>query len=205
MASLSLNFNLSANRSLLDSLISSPAEKTQHVAVERQVQIFIKQLLCALKCMHDRRIAHLDIRPEVILLQDNHLRLADFCQSRLSGISPFLGDNDTETVRNVMLGNYTLDNEEFSQISNNAKDFVSKLLVLDPRGRLNVDQALRHPWLSEKCLENAPITSECLREFKYKHKWLERRVFVQQTPSDQLMSVVQVCEALLLTCFQKLL
>uniref|UniRef100_A0A1I8ENE3 Uncharacterized protein n=1 Tax=Wuchereria bancrofti TaxID=6293 RepID=A0A1I8ENE3_WUCBA len=224
-----------ANRSLLDSLISSPAEKTQHVAVERQVQIFIKQLLCALKCMHDRRIAHLDIRPEVILLQDNHLRLADFCQSRrlvrgkvianimgspefvspeiaagipvtlasdlwsvgtltyvlLSGISPFLGDNDTETVRNVMLGNYTLDNEEFSQISNNAKDFVSKLLVLDPRGRLNVDQALRHPWLSEKCLENAPITSECLREFKYKHKWLERRVFVQQTPSDQLMSVVQ--------------
>ncbi|VDN86597.1 unnamed protein product, partial [Brugia pahangi] len=59
-------------------------------------------------------------------------------------------------------------------------------------GRLNVDEALRHPWLSEACLENAPITSECLREFKYKHKWLERRVFVQQTPSDQLMSVVQV-------------
>ncbi|VDN86199.1 unnamed protein product, partial [Brugia pahangi] len=72
-----------ANRSLLDSLITSPAEKTQYVAGERQVQIFIKQLLCALKCMHDRRIAHLDIRPEVILLQDNHLRLADFGQSRL--------------------------------------------------------------------------------------------------------------------------
>ncbi|VDK64426.1 unnamed protein product [Onchocerca ochengi] len=235
MALLPIDFTLSANRSLLDSLISSPAIKTAHVANERQVQIFVNQLLCALKCMHDKKIAHLDIKPEVILLQDDHLRLADFGQSRrlvrgkvianiagspefvspeiaagvpvtlasdlwsvgvltyvlLSGISPFLGDNDTETVRNVMLGNYSLDTEEFGQISNEAKDFVSKLLVLDPRSRLNVDEALRHPWLSDEFLKNAPITSECLREFKYRHKWLERRVFVQQTPSEQLMSTVQ--------------
>ena len=33
--------------------------------------------------MHRRGIAHLDLRPEVILLQDDHLRLADFGQSRL--------------------------------------------------------------------------------------------------------------------------
>lgn len=82
MISLLLKFNLSANRSLFDSLISSPVKNTEHVVGERQVQIFVKQLLCALKCMHDRKIAHLDIRPEVILLQDDHLRLADFGQSR---------------------------------------------------------------------------------------------------------------------------
>lgn len=79
---LSLNFNLSTNRSLLDSLISNPVKKIQHVPSERQVQVFVKQLLNALKCMHDRKIAHLDIRPEVILLQDDHLRLADFAQAR---------------------------------------------------------------------------------------------------------------------------
>uniref|UniRef100_A0A915PP41 Uncharacterized protein n=1 Tax=Setaria digitata TaxID=48799 RepID=A0A915PP41_9BILA len=235
MTSSLLDFTLSANRSLLDSLISSPAIKAGHVASERQVQIFVKQLLCALKCMHDRKIAHLDIRPEVILLQDDHLRLADFGQSRrlirgkvianimgspefvspeiaagipvtlasdlwsvgtltyvlLSGISPFLGDNDTETVRNVILGNYSLDVEEFTQVSDEAKDFVSKLLVIDPRSRLNIDEALRHPWLSDEFLEKAPLTSECLREFKYRHKWLERRVFVQQTPSEQLLTTMQ--------------
>ncbi|VDK28452.1 unnamed protein product, partial [Gongylonema pulchrum] len=90
----------------------------------------------------------------------------------LSGISPFLGDNDTETVRNVILGNYTLDCDEFAGVSNEAKDFVSKLLVLEPSGRLTVDEALQHPWLSKKSLENAPLTSACLREFKYRHKWL---------------------------------
>lgn len=32
--------------------------------------------------MHDLRIAHLDLRPEVILLQDTRLKLADFGQAR---------------------------------------------------------------------------------------------------------------------------
>jgi len=32
-------------------------------------------------------------------------------------------------------------------ISKNAKDFISKLLVADPRKRLSVDQALKHPWV----------------------------------------------------------
>ncbi|VDN04251.1 unnamed protein product [Thelazia callipaeda] len=236
MASLPLKLlNLSANRSLLDSLIASPAAKSSQVPAEKQVKIFVKQLLSALKCMHDRKIAHLDIRPEVILLQDDHLRLADFGQSRrlirgkvianitgspefvspeiasgipvtlasdlwsvgtltyvlLSGISPFLGDNDTETIRNVMLGNFVLNIEEFASISDEAKDFVSKLLVIDPKSRLNVDEALSHPWLSEQFLESAQLTSESLREFKYKHKWLERRVFVQQTPTEPLMSTLQ--------------
>jgi len=45
-------------------------------------QIFVKQLLTALAYMHSRGIVHLDLRPEVILLQDDHLRLADFGQSR---------------------------------------------------------------------------------------------------------------------------
>lgn len=51
---------------------------------EEQVRIFVKQLLTALQYMHERNIVHLDLRPEVILLQDDHLRLADFGQSRLA-------------------------------------------------------------------------------------------------------------------------
>jgi hypothetical protein len=38
-----------------------------------------------------------------------------------------------------------------------------------------------------------------LREFKYNHKWLERRVFVQQTPSDQLTQLVETPRANLCT------
>lgn len=70
----------SVNCTLLDELVASPSSTRK--TGEQQVRIFVKQLLNALKCMHDKKIAHLDLRPEVILLQDDHLRLADFGRSR---------------------------------------------------------------------------------------------------------------------------
>lgn len=57
-----------------------------------------------------------------------------FCAfRRLSGISPFLGDNDNQTLRKVILGKYLLDCDEFSKVSSEAKDFISRLLILNPK------------------------------------------------------------------------
>ena len=56
---------------------------------------------------------------------------------RLTGCSPFLGDNDGETFQNVTTGEYDFpdpDPEEgYNDISDSAKDFISSLLVLNPR------------------------------------------------------------------------
>jgi myosin-light-chain kinase len=51
---------------------------------------------------------------------------------RLSGISPFLGDNDEQTLANVCDAHFSLDRPEFDLISPLAKDFLKKLLVKDP-------------------------------------------------------------------------
>lgn len=53
----------------------------------------------------------------------------------LSGLSPFLGDNDAETYSNVTKGNYSFEDDEdvFSDISEEGKDFITKLLVRRPR------------------------------------------------------------------------
>lgn len=48
---------------------------------------------------------------------------------RLSGLSPFMGDNDTETMNNILHGNWDFDSEAFENVSEEAKDFVSKLLI----------------------------------------------------------------------------
>lgn len=48
---------------------------------------------------------------------------------RLSGLSPFLGDNDAETLANVTSGEYDFDDESFREISENAKDFIQHLLI----------------------------------------------------------------------------
>ena len=51
----------------------------------------------------------------------------------LSGLSPFLGDSDNETLANVSNGEYDFDDGEgiFDQISDGAKQFIEQLLVMD--------------------------------------------------------------------------
>ncbi|XP_046556056.1 obscurin-like [Haliotis rubra] len=64
----------------------------------------------------------------------------------LSGVSPF-HDN---TIRDSLIKTVDCDWEfdtAFSKISADAKDFISKLLVLDPTQRLTVDECLEHSWL----------------------------------------------------------
>jgi len=50
---------------------------------------------------------------------------------RLSGLSPFMGDNDGETYNNITKAEFDYDDESFNEISDEAKDFISKLLVKD--------------------------------------------------------------------------
>ncbi|UYV84307.1 SPEG [Cordylochernes scorpioides] len=66
----------------------------------------------------------------------------------LSGVSPFLGDNDRETLTRLQQAERVDYPEElFRDISNEGKDFLGKLLVIEPNGRLKVEEALQHPWL----------------------------------------------------------
>ena len=56
---------------------------------------------------------------------------------RLTGMSPFLGDNDMETVNNIAGGKFEYpdpDPEEgYEDISSLAKDFINSLLKFTPR------------------------------------------------------------------------
>lgn len=55
------------------------------------------------------------------------------CYVLLSGLSPFVGDNDKETLVNVTKAQFDFDDDTFNDITDEAKDFISKLLVKDPR------------------------------------------------------------------------
>ena len=48
---------------------------------------------------------------------------------RLSGLSPFMGDTDLETMANVTIAEYDYEDEAFNNISQEAKNFIDKLLV----------------------------------------------------------------------------
>ncbi|XP_042873219.1 serine/threonine-protein kinase 10-like isoform X2 [Penaeus japonicus] len=65
----------------------------------------------------------------------------------LSGLSPFMGHNYVETMTNVTHNKYDFSDEAFTRVSDDAKDFIEKLLVLDKSLRLTPAQCQRHPWL----------------------------------------------------------
>ena len=51
----------------------------------------------------------------------------------VSGLSPFLGDDDTQTLNNVVMANWYFDEDAFEHISAEAKDFISNLLIKERR------------------------------------------------------------------------
>nr|XP_046177906.1 myosin light chain kinase 2, skeletal/cardiac muscle-like isoform X5 [Oncorhynchus gorbuscha] len=72
----------------------------------------------------------------------------------LSGLCPFLGDDDNETLNNILACQWNFEEAEFTDISEEAKDFISKLLVINKSWRIGASEALRHPWLSDTVLHH---------------------------------------------------
>ena len=53
----------------------------------------------------------------------------------LSGLSPFMGEDDNETLKNVTIGVYDYEDEDgaFDSISDDVKSFIDECLTLDPK------------------------------------------------------------------------
>ncbi|NXB80756.1 MYLK2 kinase, partial [Donacobius atricapilla] len=92
----------------------------------------------------------------------------------LSGLSPFLGDDDTETLNNVLAANWYFDEETFESVSDEAKDFVSNLIIKDKSARMSADQCLQHPWLNNLA-EKAKRSNRRLKSQVLLKKYVMRR------------------------------
>ncbi|NXO01002.1 MYLK2 kinase, partial [Rhinopomastus cyanomelas] len=92
----------------------------------------------------------------------------------LSGLSPFLGDNDTETLNNVLAANWYFDEETFESVSDEAKDFVSNLIIKEKSARMSAGQCLEHPWLNNLA-EKAKRCNRRLKSQVLLKKYVMRR------------------------------
>ncbi|KAJ2959226.1 hypothetical protein NQZ79_g5339 [Umbelopsis isabellina] len=65
----------------------------------------------------------------------------------LCGYTPFEHDSNMDEMHAIMNADYSFDEQYWHGVSDNAKDFITKLLTIDPSKRLTAEQALEHPWL----------------------------------------------------------
>ncbi|XP_068427505.1 myosin light chain kinase 2, skeletal/cardiac muscle isoform X2 [Clinocottus analis] len=80
----------------------------------------------------------------------------------LSGLCPFLGDDDNETLNNILACKWNFEENEFVDTSEEAKDFISRLLIVNKSWRIGASEALRHPWLSDPVLHHRLHTKKTM-------------------------------------------
>ncbi|XP_023037819.2 obscurin isoform X1 [Drosophila willistoni] len=64
----------------------------------------------------------------------------------LSGHNPFQGADDRETLTKIREGRWDFKDELWTHISDDGRDFISRLLLYSPEERMDVKTALKHPW-----------------------------------------------------------
>ena len=95
------------------------------------------------------------------------------CYVLLSGLSPFMGDSDVETFANISGISYDFEDEAFDNISEEAKDFIRKLLVKFQNKRLTAAECLQHRWLAqpEGTCNLKEINTDKLKSFLLRRRW----------------------------------
>ncbi|GCC27205.1 uncharacterized protein [Chiloscyllium punctatum] len=94
----------------------------------------------------------------------------------LSGLSPFLGEDDNETLNNILVCKWDLDDAEFENVSEDAKEFISKLLIKEKGARISATQCLKQPWLNN-IAEKAKQCKVHLKSQILLQKYMVRRLW----------------------------
>ncbi|XP_024909148.1 calcium/calmodulin-dependent protein kinase type IV isoform X1 [Cynoglossus semilaevis] len=91
----------------------------------------------------------------------------------LCGFEPFFDPRGDQYMYSRILNcDYEFVSPWWDEVSLNAKDLVSKLIVLDPHKRLSVQEALQHPWVLGKAarFSHMDTTQRKLQEFNARRK-----------------------------------
>lgn len=87
-----------------------------------------------------------------------------------------MGESDVETFANITRATYDFDDDAFDTVSQEAKDFISSLLVHRKEDRLTARQCMDGDWLSQADTQrcNVRICTDKLKKFVIRRKWQVR-------------------------------
>lgn len=93
----------------------------------------------------------------------------------LSGRVPFNSSSSKELMKKIKIGTFTFESFHWDNVSDEAKDLISKLLVVDPTKRYTASQAFKHSWFKKvNQLQQVKLNPHILGRlgtFKYNKKF----------------------------------
>lgn len=88
----------------------------------------------------------------------------------LCGFHPFFEEDAQETRNKILSARYEFPSPYWDNISEEAKDMIRKLLVLDSDKRLGAAEILQHPWLnSQNSRDRLPFSADTYDRMKQKN------------------------------------
>lgn len=84
-----------------------------------------------------------------------------------------MDETDVDTFANITRADFDFDDEAFDQVSQEAKDFISNLLVHRKEDRLTAKECLISQWLSQQNenMSKIKICTDKLKKFIIRRKW----------------------------------
>ncbi|XP_018410415.1 PREDICTED: striated muscle preferentially expressed protein kinase [Nanorana parkeri] len=201
---------LCSKEELLDRVVR---KSTVH---ESEIRSFVRQILEGLDYLHHKKILHLDIKPENILMADmtsDQIRICDFGNAQelidgepqyckhgtpefvapeivnqmpisavsdiwpvgviaylcLTGVSPFVGENDYTTLMNIRGYTVAFEEKMFADLTREARGFLIKVLG-NEKLRPNAEESLVHPWF-KTLAKGKNISTDHIKLFQSRRKW----------------------------------
>jgi calcium-dependent protein kinase len=90
----------------------------------------------------------------------------------LCGYPPFNAETDQEILNKIKLGKFTFPEEEWDNISTEAKELIGRMLTYNPNERYSASDCLNHKWLSEHSIKtnvDKAFSIKCLTNMKKFH------------------------------------
>jgi len=95
------------------------------------------------------------VAPEVLLGEPYDMSvdiwsIGVICYVLLCGFPPFYGESQKDLFENIMSGTFDFPSPEWDEVSEAAKEFIKKILVVSPEKRYTAAQCLNDPWLKPR-------------------------------------------------------
>ncbi|MBA0580777.1 hypothetical protein Gorai_022981 [Gossypium raimondii] len=116
----------------------------------------------------------------------------------LSGVPPFWGETEQEIFNEVLNGELDFSSDPWPNISESAKDLVTKMLDRDTKRRIKAHEVLRHPWVQvDGVAPDKPLDSVVLSRMKQfsamdKLKKMALRVIAQRLSEEEIAGLKEM-------------